>query len=107
MRRYKQGVFAKVDSEVRPVTQSPIITYKPQPWTSLNKYPQLENVFQDEDKEFVNSVLLNLKPYDAGPGYIYVYQRQSDVLKLQSGKITHILLHKIGLSIDPKKRILQ
>ena len=49
-----------------------------------------------------------MKPFECGKGYIYIYQRTSDVEKVQSKRISHILLHKIGLSKNyPTTRVQQ
>jgi hypothetical protein len=56
--------------------------------------------------DFVENILTVWKPFESSPGWVYIYTRQSDVEKLKEGKITHILLHKIGLTVNlPKDRV--
>ena len=61
------------------------------------------------DSEFVTKMLTVYKPRETdGVGYVYILQRQSDVQRKAAGEITHILLHKIGMTCkDPKIRIKQ
>lgn len=65
MRRYKQGAFAKVDSEIAPIEgpHSSVKTYKAKPFTLLDRYPELANVFEDKDQDFVLDVLTSIKPF--------------------------------------------
>ncbi len=51
-------------------------------------------------------MLTVLRPVDSGPGWVYVYQRTEDIKKLSAGRITNILLHKIGYSKhEPDSRV--
>lgn len=61
------------------------------------------------DSYFVEKMLTIFKPRATDKvGYVYILQRQSDVDRLASGEISHILLHKIGMTYkEPKLRVKQ
>jgi hypothetical protein len=47
----------------------------------------------------INQVLTRFKPKENDvSGHVYILQRSKDIKKFKQGKITHILLHKVGLS---------
>ena len=107
LRRIKQKAVQKLDFEQKPQGNSVVKTYKSEPWTTLDQYPALKNVFSERDMPWVNDTLLTMKPYDSDHiGYVYVYQRRKDIDNLAKNKITHILLHKIGLTKNsPQARV--
>lgn len=83
---------------------------KPDPWCTLDEFPALLNVFDMDnfmDSQFVEKMLTVYKPRPTDKvGYVYVLQRYSDVLRLEKGEISHILLHKIGMTYkEPKIRV--
>ena len=51
------------------------------------------------DRIFVEKMLTVFKPRDNDTaGHVYILQRNADVVKHDNGEITHILLHKVGLT---------
>lgn len=73
----------------------------------MSLYPKLEKVFDKSDQNFCHNVLCSLKPFESEKiGWVYIYQREQDVKNFEAGKLTHILLHKIGLTFkSPESRV--
>lgn len=70
----------------------------------------MNDLFEPKDFWFLEQFVLCRKPNSNDkPGWIYVYEQVSDVEKLNTGRITHILLHKIGRTgrKDPLKRVIE
>ena len=88
-----------------------IIRYeKPKAWCTIDEFPPLPDIFDLTcfmDQEFVEKVLTVFKPRPTDSvGYVYILQRQSDVQRLATGDISHIVLHKIGMTYkEPRIRV--
>lgn len=115
-RRFKQQAIQKggdPNEQAKLLTSKPIETYeKPKPWCSLEEFPQMVDIFDQNcfiERQFVENMLTLYKPRPTdGVGYLYILQRKSDVQKQRDGAIDHILLHKIGMTCkEPSKRVSQ
>jgi hypothetical protein len=53
--------------------------------------------------------MLTLKPFQCETdGYVYIYQRKADQVKLEQGLIAEVVLHKIGSTMKtPESRVAQ
>ena len=89
-------MLAQLDS-AQPATGDVVKTFRQDPFGKLDDYPDLQGHYSDWDKWFYQHVMLTLRPYECkSDGFVYIYQRESDVKKLEDGEIKGILLHKIG-----------
>ena len=83
LRHIKQEAIAKgrdADEESKQATGAPVITYqKPEPWCTIDEYPDLQDVFDMDtfmDSNFVEKMLTVFKPRaNDSVGYVYIYQR--------------------------------
>lgn len=58
------------------------------------------------DKEFIEEFLTVVKPHQTDCfGFVYIYRMEDEEQHYNDKLISHIMLHKIGLSLDPRKRV--
>lgn len=113
LRHIKKGAIEKASSDAKKKTDGAVVTYeRPEPWCKIGDFAEMQGVFDMDnfmDNQFVTKMLTVYKPRPTDrDGYVYILQRQSDVDRLKQGEITHILLHKIGMTYkEPRVRVKQ
>ena len=117
LRRINKDVIQKgldgEESQPKQKTAAPVITYeKPEAWCTIDEFPPLLDVFEMDnfmDSQFVEKMLTLYRPRETDKvGYVYILQRQTDVDRQATGEISHILLHKIGMTYkEPEVRVNQ
>lgn len=111
MNKNKKEALAANKEEAKQLTKGPVITYAASaPWTTVEAFPELENIFDFSahvDNRFVHKFLTVFKPRDNDcEGWIYMYERKADSKKLADGVIADIVLFKVGRTVKtPQQRI--
>lgn len=71
--------------------------YEIEKFADINNYKEMKDVFKSDYSWFIEEVLEKQRPKEEeDPGWVYVYQRSQDKLKLEDKQISQVLLHKIG-----------
>eukprot|EP00347_Sterkiella_histriomuscorum_P006846 403351210 len=74
---------------------------------SKPKLAEIFNLNSQRDIDYIEKRLLIHKPRpNDKPGYVYVYYREIDEIKFKEGKLSHLILYKVGKTINlPSKRV--
>jgi hypothetical protein len=61
----------------------------------------------NHDVSFIKYCLLRYKPRETDkPGYLYIYYRKHDLDMIKEGKLSHLILFKMGRTVNlPSKRV--
>lgn len=76
-------------------------------FVSRPKLAEIFNLKSQRDLDYIEKRLLIHKPRENDkPGWLYVYYRDIDDRKLRDKKLSHIILYKVGKTINlPAKRV--
>lgn len=68
----------------------------------------LGSSFGNQQQWLLQSLLMNRPGFEEKGGFVYVYNRLSDIHRSRKAKLRHIVLHKVGFTtITPERRVKQ